>query len=75
MENQARMPSTEGHVPPARGIPRSRAYRLLRRYHRVLSVIMLTMYIISDVLMMFPGEMKVAQALLHIAIGIAHSLA
>jgi hypothetical protein len=36
---------------------------------------MLTLYATSGILMMAPEEMKLAQAFLHIAIGIAHWLA
>jgi hypothetical protein len=74
MDTKARMPSMEGQVPVARGNPRTGVRHRLRRYHRRLAVTMLTLYVMSGVLMVAPTEMKTAQAILHVAIGITHWL-
>ena len=48
----------------------------MRRYHRVLAVTLLTLYVTSGLLMLMPdGEMSTIQAGLQIAIGVAHWLA
>jgi hypothetical protein len=75
MSNSTRKPSTEGNAPTARSDRFARYRRLLRRHRRVLGTTLLTLYVMSGILVMAPGELRAAQALLHIAIGITHWLA
>jgi hypothetical protein len=73
-EKKARTPSTEGDVPAARS-GRFAHHRFLRRHRRMLATTLLTLYVMSGIPVVVPGELKAAQALLHIAIGITHWLA